>query len=150
MRQNDLKAEHSCESNFCHSVCIEWRTLCSRSKEIFHVEWYSALAAPAMLMKLARPLMRRNDLEAQYLFERHLSHFICIGWWTLCSRPKGILDVEWHLALAAPARLMKLAQPYIRRNDPEAEHLFESHLCHFLCISQRTLCSRPNGILDVE
>ena len=51
-----------------------------------------------------------KDPEAEHFFERHLSHCNCTGEWTLCSRPKGILDVEYYSALAAPARLMELAR----------------------------------------
>ena len=78
--------------------------------------------------------MRRKDPEAGHNFESHLSHLFCIGQYTLCSRPKGILDMKLFSALAAPTRLMELARSWMRRKGLEAENVFEGHLGHFICV----------------
>ena len=101
-------------------------------------------------MALAMPQMRGKDPEAEHSLESHLSHLICIGQRTLCSCPNKILDVECYSALVALARHMALALPQMRRKDSEAEHSFESHLSHLICIGRWTMCSCPERILDVE
>ena len=133
---NNPEPGHLFESHLSHLICIGQWTLCSRPKGILDVKLYSALATLDRPMELARSSMRRKDSEAKHFFGGHLGDFICIGWWTLCSRPKGILDVKLYSALATLDRLMEWAHSEMRRRDPEAEHFFESHLGHFICIGQ--------------
>ena len=85
--------------------------------------------------------MRRKDPEAEHFFESHLSHLICIGQWTLCSRPKGILDVEYYSALAAPARLMKLARLWMTWKDPRPVSFFQ-HTLRFIFILRAIIMIR--------
>ena len=59
-------------------------------------------------LRWGKKIMKRNAS-----FESHLGHLICIGQWTLCSRPKRILDVKWYSAIATPARLVEFAWPWM-------------------------------------
>ena len=83
--------------------------------------------------------MTRKDPEAEHSFKSHLSHIICIGQWTMCSRPNGTLDVDSYSELEAPARPMKLAGPWMTPNAPEAECLSKATLV-ILLVSVIELC----------
>ena len=59
----------------------------------------------------------------------------------MCSHPKGILDVEWYSALAAPARLIVLTRPQIGRKERTGcEKTFVESTLVILFVSVNELC----------